>query len=229
MNVTLCSAFRNASGYLERYHSQVWELTLALRNRGDRLYCIWAEGDHTDKTWGMLHSYAIGKDVEILSVNHNGPDFGSVIRPQRFAQLAGVWNAIWQRIPQDADAVLVVESDLIWQPETLLALLDDLGHVAAVSPMIELEREGFPKGYFYDRWAARKDGKNIGGMPPYFPGWNMKELIQVDSMGSCMAIRGDLARQLHWPEEDVFVGLSRLIYELGGSIWLDPTVSVRHL
>ena len=227
MNVTLCSAFRNANTYIQRYFDQIQKLGWLLRERGDCLRLIVAEGDSTDRTaesvfWAMHHF-----DGEIVTVNHGGPDYGSVVNAERFANIAKVCNAIWERVPQDADAVIFVESDLIWEPATMLALLDDLAHVPAVSPMVMMTN-----GAFYDVWAFRKNGWHFRHYAPYwdddFPYVDMSRPVQLDSAGSCMAIRGPLARQLCWPAADVFVGLCRRIYELGDSVWLDPKLSVTH-
>jgi hypothetical protein len=50
----------------------------------------------------------------------------------------------------------------------------------------------------------------------------------LDSAGSVLAMHGDLARGLHWPEQDVVVGLCRGIYAAGGSVWLDRELTVWH-
>lgn len=231
MNVTLCSAFRNASAFIGRYFEQMAKLRDRLGERGDCLYLVLAEGDSIDATWSDLFWVTDDFDCEVIRVNHGGPDYGSVVNAERFANIAKVCNAIWERIPQDAGAVIFVESDLIWEPSTMLALLDRLPKYPAVAPRIMLQREGFPDGYFYDTWAFRRNGKHFSGWLPWWDDDEDRaygEPVQLDSAGSCMAIRGDLARQLCWPAEDVLVGLCRLIYERGGSVWLDPKASVIH-
>ena len=40
MNVTILSAFRNASRFIDRYADQVAQLGRALATRGDGLYCV---------------------------------------------------------------------------------------------------------------------------------------------------------------------------------------------
>lgn len=227
MNVTLCSAFRNASNYIDRYFAQVDRLSNALDQRGDILHLILAEGDSADNTWQSLHRVACDGNMQLVTVNHGGPDYGSVVSTERFANLAKVCNAIWQRLPANADAVVWMESDLIWEPATVLALLDHLTHVPAVAPMVMLRREGFPADFFYDSWAFRKNGKHFGHWPPY-DDWLGEDMMQVDSAGSCLVMRGDVARAVHWPSEDVIVGLCRLINEQGGSVWLDSKLQVTH-
>lgn len=231
MNVTLCSLFRDSMGYLRRYIDQVTALGYSIVARGHRLYFVLGEGDSTDCTQEALLEFMESTNLDIVLVNvaHGGQNYGSVVHPQRFKQLAGACNTVWQYIPPDADAVIWCESDLIWQSETMLALLDDLAHVPAVSPMIELERDGWPKGYAYDRWAVWRNGVQIHSMPPYFDDLDDDlDLVELDSSGSCMAMRGDVARRVTWPPEDVFRGVSRQIREGGDSVYLDMRLKVQH-
>lgn len=229
MNVTLCSAFRSATSYIERYCSQVGALATALLNRGDHLNCIWGEGDHTDDTPLVLRTAAPFYDAEIVTVNHGGPDHGSVVNAERFANMAKVWNEIWARIPGDADAVIFVEADLVWESCTMLALLGDLQDVPCVAPKIILRREEWPANFWYDNWGYWRNGVQIGTMPPYFVDLMPDtHLLELDSAGSCLVMRGDVARGLTWPPEDVIVGICRQIRERGGSVWLDAQQKVIH-
>lgn len=229
MKVAFCSAFRSATHYLDRYFEQVAGLRALLETRGDTLRLILGEGDHVDDTRALLPLMSCGYDAEIVSYDHGGPDHGSVVNPVRFANMAKIWNRIWQRVPQDADAVVFCEADLVWQPETMLDLIDNLAHAPAVAPFIRLQRRGWPSDAFYDNWAFRRNGIHIGLRPPYFEGWDVQQPIQVDSGGSCVAMRGALARRVSWPAEDVIVGLCRQLYEQGGSLWLLPQLEVVHL
>lgn len=229
MNITLCSAFRNSTSYLLRYFCQIAELMQALDDRGDSMNLVVGEGDSTDGTLSMLHELK-GPDFDIVHLvdcTHGGTEFGSVASPERFRQLAYVGNCIWAAILPDTDAVLYVESDLIWSADTMLKLIDRLQEYTAISPMIYLRRDGYPADAWYDIWATRKDGKNFGHLRPYHTCYNAATPFLVDSTGSCMAIRGELANQLVWPD-DVFVGICRNIYDLGASVWIDPTLSVIH-
>lgn len=240
MNVTLCSAFRNASSYIARYRLQMLGLAAALSKRRDKLRVIWCEGDSIDDTWHQLRHMYYSEDAECYSIDmfqhhHFGPDHGSVVNAERFANMAKVWTEIWRRIPDDADAVIFVESDLIWQPSTILALLDDLERVPAVAPMVLLERAGYPAKQFYDVWAFRRNGEHFTHNPPYVP-LTVKghtemmdgSLEQIDSAGSCIVMRGDVARGVTWPPEDVVVGVCRQIRERGDSVWLDAKETVVH-
>lgn len=230
MNVCLVSAFRNAARYVERYVAQVALLNARLRWRGDELVCIWGVGDSTDGTLQRLDEARLGTGLQrlVVNVSHGGPEYGSVVDARRFKQLAYVGNQLWAQIPADVDAVVHVESDLIWDVSTMLELLLALRGVPAVAPMVK--RRAGSKAIFYDTWAARRDGIHFQNRAPYHPmlARNHAQLVQVDSMGSCLAMRGELAQGLHWPEEDVIVGVCRQINERGGSIWLHTDLAVWH-
>lgn len=230
MNVTLCSAFRQASGYAPRYFAQAQELAKALKRRGDYVSLLLAYGDSRDETAQMVMQYATdcGIDALVLEINHGGPNYGSIVHPWRFKQLAQLWNEIWRHLPHHADVVLYAESDLIWQPQTMLALLDDLEQLpppyGAVAPMIM-----HVNGFFYDTWAHRRDGVPFTNYPPYHADIRPDgDLLEMDSAGSVLAIDGKLARQLCWPEDDVIVGLCQQIRDLDGNVWLDTQQKVTH-
>jgi hypothetical protein len=228
MNVTLCSAFRNATPYLPRYFARIDALDHALHALGHRLTLVWGEGDSTDSTLAVLQAATYRFRAHLVDCTHGGPAFGSIESVARFRQLAQVGNKIWAAIPENTDAVIYVESDLIWQPATLVALLDSLTVYPAVAPMI---LDSPPLDTFYDVWGFRRNGVRFAKQPPYYPGLThfraAGKAIQLDSAGSCLALRWSLAQWLHFPE-DCFVGFCRLLYERGGELWLDPTLVCLH-
>ena len=228
MNVCLCSAFRNAMPYLDRYIDQINKLEDALIVRGDHLQLIWGEGDSTDGTLAELHRMAFG--ATIVDCTHGGKEFGSVVDSQRFKQLAYVGNRILGAVPTSADAVIWAESDLIWEPSTMLRLIDRTTVYPAIAPLCLLRREGYPENAFYDTWAFRKHGRHFTQFPPYFRGFDFRQghAYLVDSAGSCLAMKGDIARQVHFTEDEVFVGLSKQIYQCGGGVYVDPNCAVYH-
>jgi hypothetical protein len=223
MKIVLCSAFRNACAYLPRYFAQVAVLGKALAARGDTLELILGEGDSSDNTRGNLSYIFRHLPATIVDCSHGGPVFGPVVNAQRFKQLAHVGNQIWQRIPATAQAVVYVESDLIWDTKTLLALIDRLFFYPSICPLI-LEANGL----FYDVWAYRRGGQHFTKQPPYHPDINGAEVLQLDSAGSCLALGAGLARHVSFTEEEVFVGLCKQINQTGGGVYLDPALSIQH-
>jgi len=222
MNVTLCSAFRNATPFLANYFNQVNALDYELHKRNDRLQFVWGEGDSTDGTLKMLEGAKFRFRATVVDCTHDGEAFGSIEHPTRFQQLAHVGNCIWQAIPADADAVVYIESDLLWQPATIIGLLDALIAYPAVCPMVMDSLLSF-----YDVWAYRRNGQRFTKHPPYHPDIDGDRMLKLDSAGSCMAIRGQLAQRLSFPA-DCFVGFCRELYRLGGELYLDPSLTVFH-
>lgn len=227
MNITLCSAFRDSTPYLATYFNQVNALDYELHKRGHKLSFVWGEGDSVDGTLRMLEGAKFRFRATVIDCTHGGAAIGSVVSEERFKQLGYVGQCIWSAIPDNSDAVVWVESDLLWQPETLAGLVDNLEEYPAISPMIMLDRAGWGKKTWYDTWAARKDGIHFAHRPPYHPCYVADQPFRVDSTGSVMAIRGDIARQLVI-DERVLVGMCAQIYELGHSVWINPALSVFH-
>lgn len=231
VNVTLCSSFRNASSFVGRYQRQAYALAGMLEERRDCLTCVWGEGDSTDDTLYLLQCLAPAFNAEIIDVSHGGQTWGSVVHPDRFKQLAFVANRIWQRIPADADVVIWAESDLTWEASTILALIDDLEQVPCVAPMVmHKTNPGLYQGdgpFFYDVWGHRRNGMRFTNEPPYHADLN-GGLLEMDSVGSCVAMNAGLARHLTWPEEDCIVGLCRKAREYGASIWCNSGLAIFH-
>lgn len=225
MNITLCSSFRTSTGYLPRYLSQCHDLDTLLYHAGHRLSFIWAEGDSTDSTQKMLHAARWRFKSVIVDATHGGPRFESIVSVRRFAQLAYVANKVWELLPTDADVVVWAESDLIWEPAMMVRLIDRLAEVPCVAPMI---MDG-PTS-FYDTFCFRRNGVQLTKQPPYHSDFESANggLLEMDSIGSIVAMRGEVARAVYVPVEDVLVGTCRMIRENGGSVWLDTGAKCFH-
>lgn len=225
----MTSLFRSAAGTMDGYFDRLAALRGALETRGDSLRLILSEGDSVDGTWAELRRRTKGYDATLVRKHHGGPYYGSVVNPERFWQLSLAANAALECVTPDIDVWVFVERDLIWAPETMLALVDHLQTAPCVVPMVMQEN------WFYDTWAYRLDGECFGAWPPFHerlrqgPGLPMKEgLVRIDTAGSLIAMRGDLARVCRFQPEDAIVGLCRDVYAHGGSVWLDMALSVRH-
>lgn len=230
MNVTIISAFRDAVHYVERYFAQMDALQTALCARGDSLYLVLGYGDSSDGTGEALFDECANRfPALLLDVSHGGPKFSSVEHPQRFKQLAYVGNRLLAVIPPIADVVGIVESDLLWDAQTMLDLIDDLEHLpppfAAVAPMI---MDGATS--FYDVYAHRRNGQRFAKQPPFHPDiLPDSELLEMDSAGSVLFMDAALARQVRCTEDEVIVGLCKDIYAHGGNVWLDSQAAVQHV
>lgn len=224
MNVTVCSAFRNSVAYIDRYFSQIDALDRLLTQRGDTLTLVLGYGDSTDDTDALLFEHTSGGAIGALLVDctHDGPVYGSIVDAQRFKQLAYVANKMLANVPDDADAVVYVESDLIWEATTIIELLNHLDWRDCVSPMIMDSPISF-----YDVYAYVKDGINFVKQPPYHLAVN-GGIIDMDSVGSCLVMRAELARRCRFPEADVIVGFCRQVRESGAGVWCDTGLRVQH-
>lgn len=229
MNWCLVSAFRNASSYIERYCTQMDALQDSLHKRDDTLTLVLGYGDSKDKTavnlFEELDSNLFRYDnVVALDVTHGGHFYGSVVNKQRFKDLAFVFNKLWDNIPESADYVGLIESDLLWQPESIVGLVEGLQWASMVAPMVL-----HLNGNFYDTWAFRLAGERFRGVKPYHNMLTPSMLTyDMDSVGSAFLMKAETARMLHWPEEDVVVGICKQIRDSGGIVRLDTTLKVYH-
>lgn len=252
MNVTILSAFRNAVPQIERYCEQMDGLQALLHRRcagptgapgartsGDTLRLLLGYGDSTDGTEAALFDECSNRFcAHLIDVTHGGAHYGSIEHPTRFKQLAFVGNRLLEHVPDDADVVGIVESDLIWEPDTLVQLIEDLEHLpplGAVAPMI-LEQK---TGLYYDIWGHRKNGVRFTKQPPFHAALLVEveqnpqlghviSLVEVDSAGSILFMDGDLARVARFSEEEAIVGLCKDIYAHGGGVYLDANATVYH-
>lgn len=226
MNVVICSAFRNASGYINRYFAQIDALASLLNRRGDWLSLVLGYGDSGDGTGELLFEAAANSiGARLIDVSHGGPVHGSIVNADRFRQLARIGNKILANVPfADADAVIWLESDLIWEPCVIVELLNHLQWHACVAPMV-LDSNGVT---FYDTYVFRRGGVEFAKQPPYHIGLNGDHMVEMDSVGSCVVMRADAAKGVTVPEDDVLVGVCRQIKEKGGRVWLDTSQRIFH-
>lgn len=230
MIAALASIMRNGEGYLDRYLGQAEALRAVLAERGDALVLRVAEGDSTDCTWARLtEAVRDTPGMAIYKLDHGGPEYGSVDHPTRWGNIARTWNGLFERIKgHDFDALIYVEADLLWKPQTMVRLLERLNEasrpVDVVSPM-----SMHAGGFFYDTWGHRAQGRNFTAWPPYHAGLvDLKpgELLRIDSAGSCMVMIDEVARTCRFSEQDAMLGHS--INARGYGFWLDPEQVVVH-
>lgn len=226
MNIALGSIFRNSTPYLDRYYAQCASLAERLQAQGHSLRFVFAEADSTDGTAEQLAQLFQHRDCTLTDRANGSPWFGSVDHPERWKAISYVCNGVLEQVQPRDDVLIYVESDLIWQPETMLRLVEHVQApgVDAVAAMC------FHNGtdIFYDVWGHRKDGARFGPMAPYHPEVN-GALTQIDSAGSCIVMRGLVARNARFtPPELGIVGFCGDLRGRGFRLWLDPTLKVEH-
>lgn len=190
--LVVASAFRNSESYIDRYFEQIHEL----RKFGP-LRLVVGEGDSIDDTLWRLEQELDETSDLLLRVDHGGPDYGSVNKVERWAQIAYVWNRILDHVQMDdEDVFLLIESDLTWSAEPIARLAEwakPRGAIAAMSMHI-------PTGNFYDIWGHRGlDGKRFTMKPPYHESLRcidnpscVRSIVPIASAGSAIAVRGDI-------------------------------------
>jgi hypothetical protein len=192
------------------------------------LRVVAVEGDSVDGTDEMLLAEARSRDLslELVKCNHGGPEFGSTESPERMAALSLVGNAIFRSITDQDDLLVYVESDLFWEPETLmqLALLAD-ERPAGFDVFAPLVMAG---ECFYDIWGFRGlDGRRFAPFSPFFPGVLESDVFEVSSVGSCLAMRGHVARSARIRNEGCLVGWCEDARAQGFRIGVVPSLKVR--
>lgn len=226
MNVASVSIVRNAVPYLPRFLGQLAGLRAALAADGHTLRAIVVEGDSTDETLMCLVDGLLERGIaaEVPHYAHGGPVFGSIEHPQRWAQLAAVYNVALDALTAADDWVLHVEADLVWEPATLARLLGMLRDYDAVAPLVM-----YRPNWFYDTYGFRTlDDRHFLPTPPYHPDGLGTALVEIGAAGSCVAVRGVYARAARWSPVDVSVGWWRDMRAVGARLWVDPTAVVEH-
>jgi hypothetical protein len=216
--------FRTSESYLDRYFQQVKALEDAVRPLGYDLRLILVEGDSADNTFEELHRLSEPFEAEIIKREHGGPAFQSIVNEQRWRQISYATNGALEAVKESDDYFVWVEADLIWEPGVMCDLLRHLERgTPAVSPLCI-----GPDGLFHDVWAYRKDGEHFQKPAPFHPGVNGK-LTEIDSAGSCIAMRSDIAMTCRYdPPERCVLSFCEGIYEMGYSLVVDPLLRVYH-
>ena len=237
VRVAIGSAFRNsAGGHLQRYFHQVDALRDLLKEHGHSLRVIAVEGDSVDNTRTELMRWAeyCVLALTIVTRNHGKRVFGSTEEPERMAALSYVGNGILESVLPEDDVLIYVESDLVWRAETMLSLINKLGFpevqpmggevrtIDAISPLV------FAGEAFYDIWAFRKSGHRFGPFKPYHGELLFDRATPVDSTGSCIVMRGEVARTCRIIDNEALVGFGRDVWAKGFALFADARERIDH-
>lgn len=237
--VAIGSMVRNAVDYIPRYINQMSLLLGTVIGTFDAdVQWIVAVGESSDNTAQMLEERAAFLMGQVTNLRpkssrdfftvDGGPVFGSVDLQERWEHISRVCDSIFDRVGEDVDAMIYVESDLIWDASTMMALLSHLGNSAAQIDAVSPMNFHQPNGHFYDTWGYRKDGVRFNATRPYHPGVNYR-MTQIDSAGSCIVMRGEVARTCRFkPAEHGIVGFCMDMQAHGYTHWLDPQLAVHH-
>lgn len=236
MRVGIGSIFRNSTPYINRYVAQVNVLARLLHRDGNEVEALWVEANSTDYTLKQLqvsalrlNSFQCDHHTIIKRDTDDGIDYGHVDDAKRWAQIAHVANGVLEAAAgkpgyEELDALVYVESDLIWKPSVIYDLIQSLEIVPAIAPMCFW----LFNGQFYDTWGHRKYGERFKAAPPYHHAIPPQGLTPIDSAGSCIVMRREVFSQCRFQPEDGIVGLCRDIKAKGFQLWLDTSLAVTH-
>lgn len=234
-HIVVVSLFRNAESYIQNYFDQMIVWAEMMAEKGYTLSLVLGYGDCTDNTEALLRQEAENfTNCTLVDVSHGGENYGSIVHPERFRQLSKAYNSVWSLVPEQSAVVVMVESDLEWQPETMDKLVQSLQRYKGakafgsrrfiIAPLVL--REG---DLFYDTWAFRKNKTHLQNQPPYHPLFHPKgRFSEMDSVGSCLVMSGNFKHLVHFPEKDVVVGFCRMAREEGAEIYIDRECKVYH-
>lgn len=232
MNIVLGSLFRSSAGFhINRYFRQVARLADRCATLGHTLTLRLVWGDSQDKTAEELHNCAVAlmyeggiKGFELVERSHGGPVFGSTEETARLKALSYVANGFFESVGAAFDAAIYVESDLLWEPSVFTRLLDQLRPgVDIVSPLV------FAGEAFYDIWGFRAlDGERFGPFHPFHSSVRFDELTEVSSVGSCLVMRGTVARNCRIRNEYCLVGFCEDARAQGYYVYVDAQERIHH-
>lgn len=226
MRITVVSSFRNMAGRIEPYFARVCALQSHAGAAMVRVIAV--EGDSTDGTAAELARAAGRMAVPLTLVEHSHGKrvFGSTEEPERLRALTGVMMAGMDAVESADDGVIVVESDLLWHPHQVGSVLDLAmrreGGFDVVAPMV------FAGRHFYDTWGFRKGGERFGPFRPHHSALTVVGLTEMDSVGSCLAMRGEVARRVRPIGDEAIVSWCAGARAAGYRIAVAPEFSVEH-
>lgn len=225
MQLAIGSLWRNSSHNVPDYMRRMKTLK---EMWGNELRVIAVEGDSRDNTRDALETAARYHDLplDLVTCNHGGPVFGSVETEERFVALSKVGNACFEAVRPADDFFIYVESDLKWNPVDLMALLEYVQDgLDVVGPRV------MAADAFYDIWGYRGlDGVRFAPFPPpYHASVDDVQPTQVSSIGSCLAMRGKVARECRIRNNYCLVGWCEDARAHGYKIYYAPSCEVRQL
>lgn len=229
MRIAIGSAFRDSQTNAYAYIERISGLQERVVRRGDELRVIAGEGDSVDATRSYLSTAARvrGVALEFADCAHGGPRYGSTEDPARMRALSHVLNRIMDAVRLEDDIFVYVEQDLAWEPKTLESLIyrvaHKLDHYDVLAPMVMAGQ------LFYDVWGFRGVDENRWyGVFPYHREVDHDALTcQVSSVGSCCAMRAEVALVTRVRNDNAFVGWCLDARQNGFKLGACPDLFVR--
>lgn len=222
-DITFASILRNATPYLERYMA----LLHGALDHFRRGRIVWVEGDSDDGTYQRLQELSgeftrQNHEVTLIKLDHGGPKYGSVDETDRWWRLEMVWNRALAAI-QDTEWAVLVESDLVWDYDTLAECMQHVesGVADVVYPM--LYSASIPM-HFHDSNGFRLlDGTRFTNRPPFVPGgWRGERFVPIQTGGGLIVTRGSTLDGATWRDK------CRLHFREGIKLVADTQLGIYH-
>ncbi len=228
MNLVLGSCFRhNSEESIRAYAERVRALSHLATARGDSLSLISVWGDCDDDTPEKLGRVLppLRLDWTLIDRTHGLGVFGSTEHPARLKGFAYAVNGVLQAVQDDAQVFIYVESDLLWEAETIYQLVDQLSiRVDILAPPTFTTPD-----CFYDTFAFRTlDGVRFGPFAPYSEAIKPGELTPLSSAGGCLVMHAQVARDYRCTPEESLVGFCKEAVLGGNKIFTDWSTRVWH-
>lgn len=197
---------RDAEVYFARWAYQIERVTQLLWDqRGLTAAVVVLENDSQDTTPGLLQTLRRSTEGTIIASHvrtgmHYWPSIDNVVRWNHLGKLCEAVRRL-QLSVESAFLHVYVECDLVWDPMTVLELVDmqakSSDKLQAISP--KLMCEWAPMQY-YDTWGTvGLDGVPFSAQAPYHDSMSWgKDLVSVASVAGMTVLPTELLRASSW-------------------------------
>lgn len=198
-NVLICSLFKDSKWHMDKFLGCITKV----HREGLNIELCFIEGNSTDNTWDELMKWkkefeglrlGIKCLIEKLDINEYGVG-------GRFDRLGLLRNMLIKMgLRGKHDYVLMVDSDVVFDEDLLLRLIESIektgSDVMGCMVMIENFRT-FGNDYYYDTLAyVGSDGNKFVHYFPYSLGnidkVSKRECLEMRSVGTCYLVKGDV-------------------------------------
>jgi cellulose synthase/poly-beta-1,6-N-acetylglucosamine synthase-like glycosyltransferase len=248
--VAILSLWRDSEDYIERSLAQFEALEEAFKEEETAIIPIYGffENDSQDNTAQILEEWLKDRIGFVVAETINAPKWGSVSSLERVRYQARYRNSALTLLNRYSyDYLLVVDSDVHWEPDCVLAMLDfleedEMGGAGMVSPnTVQNVRdyvEDTDRETYFDSWSlvdiAGNQCLTFAANPFLDPDdrldWENGVPVACNSaFGSIAMVKQEALKDVQW---DVIDGVEhwefcKKIRENGYRVFADPMIHAR--